>query len=511
MSTEEKEIIDAATDSGATTESDSDAIHLTAVRIENIMSIEKREFRLGQCTIIEADNGEGKTSILTAIGAVFEGGKPANLIRDGADKGEVVLVFSNGMNVRKTFTPGGGGSLKITNDDGFTAPSPQSLLNGLTNGLKGDPSKFLAADKKERAKYLLEMMPVRLTDLHLAKLHDLGIDMKEREETDDLTFVRRASKSIYDNRTFINRDIKRNEGAIQTFKDNMPIGVLEEDWIARKKELVDELAKITSLLDEQLGEVTLTGIAERADISKAATAQRTRAEQDDRARLNSHTAEYNERLRKLQEWDKEQRQILTKEYDADKDAINAAERKALDEVNTDELAKSNDIRATLQPKIDQLNADLATAKEKAETAERVEGIRQNIVQLEEQTKGFQEDSERHTQMLEAIERIIGELTSSLPIKGLEVRDGDVWFKDPEQPDAEAHVWDRINTAKQIDLAVDICLESQGRLKLVRLDNLEHLSLATQTRMLRRLASKGASILGARVGDGPLKINHLTVN
>ena len=60
------------------------------VRISNILGIEEIEFAPGGFTEVSGGNGAGKTSVLEAIRAALRGGNDATLLRNGADRGEIV-------------------------------------------------------------------------------------------------------------------------------------------------------------------------------------------------------------------------------------------------------------------------------------------------------------------------------------------------------------------------------------------------------------------------------------
>ncbi|MCQ4574556.1 MAG: ATP-binding protein, partial [Candidatus Brocadiales bacterium] len=69
---------------------------VAAIKIHNILGIESLEIKPNSMTFIEGENGAGKTSVLEAIKAIIHGGHDATLLRNGADKGEIVLVLDNG-------------------------------------------------------------------------------------------------------------------------------------------------------------------------------------------------------------------------------------------------------------------------------------------------------------------------------------------------------------------------------------------------------------------------------
>ena len=86
--------------------------HLT---IRNILGIDELELSPQGFTQISGPNGTGKTSVLEAIKSALSAGHDATLLRHGAEKGEIVLVLDDGLEVTKTVKP----SASTTDDIDF--------------------------------------------------------------------------------------------------------------------------------------------------------------------------------------------------------------------------------------------------------------------------------------------------------------------------------------------------------------------------------------------------------
>jgi recombinational DNA repair ATPase RecF len=133
---------------------------INSVTIRNVLGIEQLSFEAGRFNEISGRNGSGKTSVLQAIIAGIQGGSLATLLRDGATEGEIVLDLDDGMSIRRRITDKG--ATVTVKQGGVTMPKPQDIINRLADMLSVNPVDFLLADKKERAKVLLETMPIRL-------------------------------------------------------------------------------------------------------------------------------------------------------------------------------------------------------------------------------------------------------------------------------------------------------------------------------------------------------------
>ena len=96
------------------------------IKIEQILGIEHLEIKPGLLTVISGKNETGKTSVLEAIKSVTTGGKDGTLLRQGAEKGSVVLVFDDGTEATRKVTQKTD-TVSVTKD-GFrsTTPAPTS-------------------------------------------------------------------------------------------------------------------------------------------------------------------------------------------------------------------------------------------------------------------------------------------------------------------------------------------------------------------------------------------------
>jgi DNA repair exonuclease SbcCD ATPase subunit len=140
---------------------------------------------------ISGRNGQGKTSVLDAI-AMAIGGKDIQCpdpVRHGADKGRVVVDLDD-MIVTRTFTPEGGGTLKVENREGARYPSPQAILDKLVGKLTFDPLAFGRMSPKAQAETLRGLV---------------GLDFSALDG---------QRMTAFEQRTDANREVKRLESQV---------------------------------------------------------------------------------------------------------------------------------------------------------------------------------------------------------------------------------------------------------------------------------------------------------
>jgi len=145
----------------------------------------------GATVIVSGRNGQGKSSLIDSI-AYALGGKglvPDEPIRRGQDSARVSVDLGE-LVVTRVFTASGS-YLTVTNDDGAKYPSPQKLLDGLVGALCFDPTEFSRLDRTARAKLLMELV---------------GLDLSEMDQ---------QRQAIYEERTAVNRQAKNLRASLE--------------------------------------------------------------------------------------------------------------------------------------------------------------------------------------------------------------------------------------------------------------------------------------------------------
>jgi len=159
-------------------------------------------------TCIGGENHQGKSSLLDAIAATLGGAKlcPKRPIRDGEDEARCELRLQGDESrllppctVTRTWRRKDSGrvtsELEITTDDGYRAPTPQTILDDIVGPLGFDPERFLRMKPKEQADVLRGLV---------------GLDFAELDA---------ERQKAYDARTAVNRDGKTMKARF----DAMPI------------------------------------------------------------------------------------------------------------------------------------------------------------------------------------------------------------------------------------------------------------------------------------------------
>lgn len=152
----------------------------------------------GDVVTLGGNNGQGKSSVLDAIMAVFCGEKarPDKPVHSGEEKARVAVELgSEGkveLIVSLSITEGGTSSLKISRADGGVIAKPQQYLDALTGGgFSFDPLDFARSKPNDQRETLMRLVGLDFSDLDGRR------------------------KAAFDDRTAINRQIRELEAQLK--------------------------------------------------------------------------------------------------------------------------------------------------------------------------------------------------------------------------------------------------------------------------------------------------------
>ena len=451
------------------------------ISIRNIMGVEALDIQPGAVTTITGANGTGKSSILEAIKAVLGKGTDATLVRKGQSAGEVVFVLEDGRSVREYIPAEGGRARPIVKDaSGKALPKPQSIIEDLFDSVSANPVSFLMAPPKHRAEWLLEAMPISVPAAEIKKA------VSEKYSGGDLNLDGLAAlrQKVYDDRTGLNRVAKESAAAATALSAQMPDGDADEIEKAAR-EAGEKLAQV----ENQLGQSDGTLRAQLAEMESSLRQELADAEKGLREK-------YDEQIRDLE------RQV------ADLRRQWADERTELMRINRDVLtAETNEIRnqhaddtLALSNEKSRIKAELSRLGEMGIAHVKAKQTRQLIEEQQAAAAEAQARADKATAALENLDALKESLLSKLPIPGAEVRDGDIWVGGIQ--------FDRLNTAKRVQIALKVAKLRAGKVPLVVVDNLECLDSETFHAFEQAAAKSGMQFVITRVSDGPLEVTTI---
>lgn len=435
---------------------------ISKIKVSNILGITELAFEAGEFTEITGRNGEGKTSVLEAIKAALSSGHDATLLRNGATKGEVVLVLDDGTELSKAVTASG--STTTVRRDGKKLLRPAEVIRQMADMMSVNPIEFLLAKKADRTRALLEAMPMTVDAPRLSEIS--GIQVAPSPGVHALHVIERVHTTVYDARTGTNRAIKEKEATIRQLEQAIPPAPAGAG--GDESELTAKVAELRAALDTRL-----SSIANRlAEIEQNSAKINASINADLQSRIAELKAEAQTKI------DNEKSTLAGRQS-----AAAAAREKAKDE----HASASGPINSQLAI----IRADREAVGRRTQTLETI-GI------LKGELESLTDEAARQNEALAAIDQYKAELLSSLPIRGLEVVGGEVL--------RDGVPFDRLNTAQQVDVSVELAKLRAGALGVICVDRIECLDHDTLDAFRKSALDSGLQMFVTRVSDEPFSIS-----
>ncbi len=395
------------------------------IKISNVLGVEQMEVKAGKINEISGKNGEGKTSIIESIKFALQGGSDATLLRNGAEKSEVVLVFDNGMTVEKSQTPIKA-TLKVKDKRGKDIQKPQGYLSKIFDMISVNPVSFLLAKPEERTKVLLKTLNIEVSNDELAnELQQSSLELLAEYDVDaiadGLKKLEKARSTLFSERTAVNREIKSKKNAIEeTEKALQPFETSEKDFedvLAEKKKAAEELAQ---------------------------------------ARLDF-----------LEE--------LNQKYAQEKEKLNE---------------KFNKENAVLQAEIGEAERIIKEKTHFIEVNSFLEKSKQELESLNEEANLLSYD-------IATLDNIKANKLQDLPIENVDIIDGQLYVNSVQ--------FDRLNTAEQIKVAIEIAKLKAGNSGVICVDGLERFDTNTYNQFKEQIQATDLQVFITKVSDDNLQV------
>lgn len=423
------------------------------IKIRNILGIEAMDIEPGQVTEITGRNGAGKSSIVAAIQTAIGGGTDASLIRKGAAEGEVVLMLDDGVEIRKRLA-GGRHAVSVKHPELGSVGAGQTYIDRLHDALGLNPVELLTAPPAKRGQYLLEAMPLSVTDEQLleaiADIEPVAVDWQGYEHRHALETIAYVRRQVYDARTGANRIAK--EKATTAAQLGESIAGIDEDVTALQAELSGTLASI----EQQQA-------AERSAVDAA----RERRSQ---------------KLAAIAAWKEEQ---LAK--------LNAAVEAKRLSVQGEYESSIEDAKVCVEPE----RETAAALRQRIDAATRSKAARDTRDLMQAEANEARREADALTAALDRLDALKARLISDSPL-GVEIgEDGEIY--------RDGIPFSRLNKAAQVEIAMRLAILRAGKLPLVCVDGLEVLDSEAYDAFLAAASRESVQLIVTRVADHDLQV------
>lgn len=385
----------------------------------------------GRMVQITGKNGQGKTSVLDAIWGALVGSKAIaeKPVRAGALKARIRMNLGE-LIVTRVISPNGTHTLTVETAKGVKVASPQKMLDELLGELSFDPLAFIGMKPKEQVETLRQVAKI-----------DIDVDAMNAENAKD-----------YEERTIVNRDIKRLEGEVAaiTVQDNLPKMKVDDAAIIEKLNSANtsnQTAQAQFKAKQELG--AQAGVAKNA--------------------VEDHRNFIEDQRRKVEN--------LEAQLKVAKDAVTAAEL-ALPNLEATAAEKQAEYEAAPAGELIDVAA-LTQQLQEAQLTNREIDKRTRRESLELQLAGKKRESETLTRAIEQREeeKAAALAAAKLPVEGLTFDENRAAYK--------GMPLDQLGEAEQIRISTAIAMAANPKLRVIRImhgEALDEDSLAVIAKM-----------------------------
>jgi recombinational DNA repair ATPase RecF len=431
-------------------------LRLASIDVRDVGGVQHFAAQMSAINIIVGENGTGKTSLLAAIDSVFSGGHDPDLIRQGAEKAIIVLTLTDGTIIRKTIKAKDS-ELEILTSDGGKKRAPASYLKELASGIAFDPVAFLEAEPKQRAKFLLDKLPLHFTVHEINEALDAIVEVRSA----DLARFNEIRDGAYSKRTDICRRFRDVEGVVTQMQSALPSDD-SADWSAKRDALQQQIATIKERMEAVGYEV------------EAAL----------REKVSALTSGLELAVSNLRE-----------EYEKNKAHASA---KASDLKNRELKVMEDQARAVA--------LELGEVRQKAEQQARAAGVREALELNCKQLSEMNMEEMRLTRVIKALDELKHRKLKELPVAGLDIR------IDKGQPVIliDNIPLDKINRQQQIFCAIQVAVAAGlGRLSLMICEAAELSDTYVAELTTAAKAAKLQLVLARWKNGAPLAVEEMT--
>src|SRR6266566_3431594 len=363
----------------------------------------------------------------------------------------------------------------ITVIEGENASGKTSVIEALKSIFKGGNDASLLRRGAEQGEIVLELDNGVLIERDNDLIEPIIGHTVDELDTNALELIDREHKRFYDDRTGVNRVAKEKRATILQMKQTLPEDAEDTDWARIVVATEGSLALVNQSTQMKIDAI-ITDMEGEKDASKA---------------NGTHS---------IQEIDRELELEISKlrqEAETKKEAIRENVIAGLGIITKGAQENVDKLRGEAEPERRKLTDKLAVARENLTNQSKINQTKEYIKTLGEEATKAEAQSDKDTKAIEALADLKTKLLNDLPIKGVEVKDGELFV--------DSIPFDRVNEARKVEIAIQIAGLRSGKLPLVIVDGLERLDSKTFEAFKKQAAKSKVQMIVTRVSDSALAV------
>lgn len=480
---------------------------ISMLKLKNCLGVKELEFKPGQITLIEGEEGQGKTSILESVQRFFWNRSERSgtfVYKDDegtAEKAETYIDLDDGTTMKKYINKENKVTTTGIDKDGMSPKNPEGFLKALVSERQLNPISLIHMEDKDLTALILSLIPIRVTE---ADLKDwVGevpsfIDLSKHglqvcKDVVDVYFTKRSD---------INRRIKDLTGEIKGDKEKLPKNYDPEPWrnvsLTEKYDAIKETNIFNKQLEIQQAKIdnvaaTIETLRNQAKVAiteiKQKSAESKKTAEDEIAKLKQRIIALESELAQADAVCVEKVKTTTEHYKelADKVEADAEEsKKYLDSHHIVDIVPLE----TAHKEAEEMKSYIRSADD----------LKVKEIELHTKEKEVETLTDKIEFMRTKPQMLLAK--SEIPIQGITV-DGQGNVLVNSRPIIN------LSGGERIRFVMNIVRATAGPLKIILINGFESLSPKGQAEFIKECAGDGFQYIITKVTDGALKITAIS--
>jgi hypothetical protein len=359
-----------------------------------------------------------------------------------------------------------------------------------------DPLALLTCPESKQAEYLADLVSPEVSDAEIREAAGISVPRMKANGLDRIAVVR---KMVYDERTAVNRTATDKTTTAAQLRETLP-----PDGATAAADLV-ELRANRADLAEQLSAAEKDAATKRKAAEKAAAAARETAVEaikgNAQAELDAIREDAAERIRTIERERDSALERVKERAREQAEAKTSEERASCSDAERQEREVLESVRAMLGGALAEQDTIIALAEAAEKEHARAEKTREILVAAERDASEAKAKSAALTAALGRLDALRARLLELLPVPGLEIRDGQVFYQEIPLR--------RLNTAAQMQVALSVARLRAGKAGLIVVDHAEAFDPANLEALKSAAADAGLQWFMAERTDGPLVVETVS--
>jgi len=479
---------------------------ISMLKLKNCLGIKELEFKPGQITLIEGEEGQGKTSILESIQRFFwNKSERAGVFvykdsEGSAEKAETYIDLDDGTVMKKYINKENKVTTTSIDKGGMSPKSPETFLKSLVNERQLNPISLIHMEDKALTELILSLIPIKVTKENLIEwIGELPpfIDLAKH----GLQVCKDVVDAYFNKRTGINSRIKDLKSEIKADKEKLPEKYDVEIWRnVSLTEKYDAIKAANTINNDRLIQqakidsknTVIEGLRNQAKVAitevKQESADSKKATEDKIAELRKQITALESELAQADAVCAEKVKTTTEHYKGLADAV---------EKDAEEARKylENNPEIDIVP-LEAAHKELEEMKSFIRSAD---DLKAKEIELTTKEAEVQKLTDKIEYMRTKPQMLLAK--AEMPIEGISVdSQGNVLVN--ERPIIN------LSGGERIRFVMNIVRATAGELKIILINGFESLSPKGQKEFIAECQNDGFQYIVTCVSDGNLKIKSI---